>query len=68
MLNGFAGPVAYGASAVLSSVWFPVNERAKATAFASILNGLGSNVGFIFGPLLIPTQINGTVINGTTGY
>ena len=63
MLNGLAGPIAFGASTVVSATWFPVNQRTTATAAGSILNGLGCAVPYLVGPMLVPTKINST--NGT---
>jgi FLVCR family MFS transporter len=48
-LNGAAGPVAMAASPVLSSVWFPPNERTTATAISSTLNYLGVALSFVVG-------------------
>ena len=60
MLNGFAGPIAFGASTVVSVTWFPANQRTTATAFSSILNGLGCAVPYLVGPMVVPTKFNGT--------
>ena len=38
-----AGPPA------LSAVWFPVHQRTSATAFATVMGGMGVAVAFILG-------------------
>ena len=43
------GPVAMGGAPLLSATWFPVDERTRATAFASVMNGIGVAVSFVIG-------------------
>ena len=64
MLNGFAGPIAFGASTVISATWFPVSQRTTATAISSVFNGLGCAAPYLVGPMLVPTKINGTNSTG----
>ncbi|CAI9531835.1 unnamed protein product [Staurois parvus] len=54
LLNGFAGPTAMNAAPFLSTTWFPPDERATATAIASMLNYLGGACAFLIGPLVVP--------------
>ncbi|XP_040295776.1 solute carrier family 49 member 4 isoform X2 [Bufo bufo] len=54
LLNGFAGPTAMNGGPFLSSTWFSPNERATATAIASMLNYLGAACAFLIGPLIVP--------------
>ncbi|XP_072274012.1 solute carrier family 49 member 4 isoform X2 [Pyxicephalus adspersus] len=54
LLNGFAGPTAMNAAPFLSTTWFSPDERATATAIASMLNYLGGAFAFLVGPLVVP--------------
>ncbi|KAJ7401816.1 Disrupted in renal carcinoma protein 2 like protein [Pitangus sulphuratus] len=47
------------AAPFLSTTWFSPDERATATAIASLLNYLGSAGAFLVGPLVVPSP-NGT--------
>ena len=55
--NGLAGPVTQAGPPVLSSLWFPPNQRTTATALASLTGSLGIAVSFLIG-----TLINGEAI------
>lgn len=46
---GLAGPVAFTVSPVLSSLWFPPNQRATATAIAMIAGFAGAAGCFALG-------------------
>ncbi|XP_005520028.1 PREDICTED: disrupted in renal carcinoma protein 2 [Pseudopodoces humilis] len=59
LLNGLAGPTVMNAAPFLSTTWFSPDERATATAIASLLNSLGSAAAFLVGPLVVPPP-NGT--------
>ncbi|NWI78824.1 DIRC2 protein, partial [Dryoscopus gambensis] len=59
LLNGLAGPTVMNAAPFLSTTWFSPDERATATAIASLLNYLGSAGAFLVGPLVVPPP-NGT--------
>jgi len=48
--NGLAGPVTQAGPPLLSSIWFPPNERTTATALASLAGSLGVAISFIIGP------------------
>lgn len=53
-LNGLAGPTIMSAGPFLSSTWFGPDQRATATAVASLFSYLGGSVSFIVGPLAVP--------------
>uniref|UniRef100_A0A8C8SQ62 Solute carrier family 49 member 4 n=1 Tax=Pelusios castaneus TaxID=367368 RepID=A0A8C8SQ62_9SAUR len=59
LLNGLAGPTVMNAAPFLSTTWFSPDERATATAIASLLNYLGAACAFLVGPLVVPSP-NGT--------
>jgi hypothetical protein len=48
-LNGMAGPVAQGAQALFSNLWFPTNQRATATAVTTFVGYMGSALAFVLG-------------------
>ncbi|XP_053327898.1 solute carrier family 49 member 4 isoform X2 [Spea bombifrons] len=54
LLNGFAGPTVMNAAPFLSTTWFSPDERATATAIASMLSYLGGACAFLIGPLIVP--------------
>jgi len=56
--NGLAGPVAMSAGPVLSSTWFPMNQRTTATAILVASNYLGFALSFV-GPYFIPDTAAG---------
>ncbi|XP_064644031.1 solute carrier family 49 member 4 homolog isoform X1 [Lineus longissimus] len=64
-LNGAAGPVAMAASPVLSSVWFPPDERTTATAVSSTLNYMGVALSFVVGPAIVKDLLPGNVTNAS---
>lgn len=53
ILNAIAGPVSMGAVGKISEDWFPINERATATAWASEANPFGAAIAFIVGPAMV---------------
>ncbi|NXJ03744.1 DIRC2 protein, partial [Odontophorus gujanensis] len=59
LLNGLAGPTVTNAAPFLSTTWFSPDERATATAIASMLSYLGCAGAFLVGPLVVPSP-NGT--------
>jgi FLVCR family MFS transporter len=59
LLNGLAGPTVMNAAPFLSTTWFSADERATATAIASMLSYLGGACAFLVGPLFVPAP-NGT--------
>ncbi|XP_068222406.1 solute carrier family 49 member 4 homolog [Palaemon carinicauda] len=60
ILNGFAGIAIGAAPSMLSSRWFPPNERTTATGIGCTFNQLGNAGGFFLGPLLIRIPKNHT--------
>lgn len=53
ILNGFGGVLAQAAGPVISNTWFPPNERARATAIATLTAQLGLALSYIIGPLVV---------------
>ncbi|XP_061923366.1 solute carrier family 49 member 4-like [Entelurus aequoreus] len=60
LLNGLAGPTIMCAGPFLSTTWFAPDQRATATAVASLFSYLGGAVAYVAGPLVVPAP------NGTT--
>ncbi|XP_008300097.1 solute carrier family 49 member 4 [Stegastes partitus] len=53
-LNGLAGPTIMSAGPFLSTTWFAPDQRATATAVASLFSYLGGATSFVVGPLVVP--------------
>ncbi|XP_068589866.1 solute carrier family 49 member 4 [Cebidichthys violaceus] len=53
-LNGLAGPTIMSSGPFLSTTWFAPDQRATATAVASLFCYLGSAASFLVGPLAVP--------------
>jgi len=53
VLNGAAGCVTFSAPALFSSIWFPRQQRATATAIISMFNYIGVSGSFIIGPQIV---------------
>ncbi|XP_074648141.1 solute carrier family 49 member 4-like isoform X2 [Tubulanus polymorphus] len=53
VLNGLAGPAVMIGPTVLSSTWFPPDERTTATAISSVVLYVGLGLGFLLGPLIV---------------
>lgn len=53
MCVGLGGPVAQAAATVLSSTWFPPNQRTTATAIGSLASYTGTALSFVMGPHLV---------------
>lgn len=51
--NGLAGSITQVIPAALSEAWFPINERATATAIGVISNTAGGLVAFVLGPNIV---------------
>lgn len=66
LLNGLAGPTIMSAGPFLSTTWFPPDQRATATAVASLFSYLGGAASFIVGPLVVPAP-NNTQAPAATG-
>ena len=63
IFNRLASSVTGAIPAVVSEVWFPLNERATATAIAALAAGLGSATTFIIGPLAVSSPVmNGSLV------
>lgn len=54
LLNGLAGPTVMSAGPFLSTTWFGPDQRATATAVASLFCYLGGAASFLVGPLVVP--------------
>ena len=54
LLNGLAGPTIMSAGPFLSTTWFAPDQRATATAVASLFSYLGGAASFVVGPLIVP--------------
>ncbi|XP_027020506.1 solute carrier family 49 member 4 [Tachysurus fulvidraco] len=54
LLNGLAGPTLMSAGPLLSTTWFAPDQRATATAVASLVGYLGAACSFLIGPLAVP--------------
>ena len=52
-LIGLGGPVAQSSATLLSSTWFPPNQRTTATAVASLASYMGTALSFIIGPQFV---------------
>ncbi|XP_049450025.1 solute carrier family 49 member 4 [Epinephelus fuscoguttatus] len=64
-LNGLAGPTIMSAGPFLSTTWFAPDQRATATAVASLFSYLGGAASFVIGPLVVPAP-NNTLAATTT--
>lgn len=53
-LNGLAGPTIMSAGPYLSTTWFAPDQRATATALATLFSYLGGAASFLVGPLAVP--------------
>jgi FLVCR family MFS transporter len=53
ILNAACGPLVMVPVSQLSCLWFPPNERTRATTFAVILQGLGCAFGFVISPYTV---------------
>jgi hypothetical protein len=58
VFNGIAGTVETMSPPVLSALWFPVHERATATALMATANTLGTCVGFLTAFIVPPALAN----------
>ena len=54
IMNGITGIIVMSAPAALSSAWFPINERATATAISQMLNVAGNGISYLVGPYIVP--------------
>jgi hypothetical protein len=51
---GIAAPFTQGSPSRFSAIWFPPNERTRATAFGFLGTYLGTAVSYILSPMLVP--------------
>lgn len=63
LLNGLAGPTIMSAGPLLSTTWFAPDQRATATAVASLISYLGAATSFVVGPLFVPAPNDTLVVN-----
>ncbi|XP_035378914.1 solute carrier family 49 member 4 isoform X2 [Electrophorus electricus] len=68
LLNGLAGPTLMSAGPLLSTTWFAPDERATATAVASLFGYLGAACSFLIGPLAVPAPNDTQVVNTVTHW
>ncbi|XP_045209899.2 solute carrier family 49 member 4 homolog isoform X2 [Mercenaria mercenaria] len=68
VLNGVGGTVPFAGSAAVSSIWFPSDQRATATAIVSFCNYVGFALSFILGPHVVssPQYSNFNSTSNTT--
>ncbi|XP_061775391.1 solute carrier family 49 member 4 [Nerophis ophidion] len=65
LLNGLAGPTIMCAGPFLSTTWFAPDQRATATAVASLFSYLGGAVAYVAGPLVVPAPNGTTAMTGS---
>ena len=53
ILNGVAGPIAMSAPITISALWFPPNERTRATSIGQMSNALGVGVSYLLGNTIV---------------
>ncbi|XP_072571550.1 solute carrier family 49 member 4 [Paramormyrops kingsleyae] len=63
LLNGLGGPTLMSAGPLLSTTWFAPDQRATATAVASLVCYLGSASSFLIGPLIVPAPNDTQVVD-----
>ncbi|CAH1773314.1 unnamed protein product [Owenia fusiformis] len=68
LLNGLAGPVPFGGPSLMSSLWFPTNQRTTATAIAAIFSYVGDASSFMLGIAFVsePSSANSSLINASS--
>lgn len=68
LLNGLAGPTLMSAGPLLSTTWFAPDQRATATAVASLVGYLGAACSFLIGPLAVPAPNDTHTVNSFTQW
>ncbi|XP_037542713.1 solute carrier family 49 member 4 [Nematolebias whitei] len=63
-LNGLAGPTIMSAGPFLSTTWFAPDQRATATAVATLFSYLGGAASFLVGPLIVPAPNDSQAATG----
>ena len=66
ILNGIAGVTIMAAPPLISSLWFPQNERTTATSINQAGNMLGNGLSMLIGPALV--MVNETNSNDTSKF
>ena len=61
ILNGISGVTIMAAPPLISSHWFPPEERTTATSINQAANMLGNGLSMLVGPALVPWQNDTTV-------
>ena len=56
ILNGIAGTTFFAGPPLIASIWFPLDQRATATAISSFFNYAGVGTAFIIGKLELLKQ------------
>lgn len=56
------------AGPLLSTTWFAPDQRATATAVASLVGYLGAACSFLIGPLAVPAPNDTQIVNGITHF
>ena len=56
ILNGISGPVAFSAPLTISALWFPPNERTRATSIGQMFNALGVGVSYLLGSTIVSRE------------
>ena len=59
VLNGVAGPIAMSAPITISALWFPPNERTRATSIGQMFNALGVGVSYLLGNTIVSREETG---------
>ena len=57
--------IANGAPPLVSTTWFPANERTTATAIGALAANFGAALAFFIGPSMIPSTSNSSEVNLT---
>ncbi|KAG9348768.1 hypothetical protein JZ751_029085 [Albula glossodonta] len=68
LLNGLAGPTIMSAGPLLSTTWFAPDQRATATAVASLISYLGAAASFLIGPLVVPAPNDTQALYSTNDW
>ena len=58
IFTALAGPVSMSAVSKVAEEWFPVSQRATATAIANVSNGFGSAMSAIVGPQMMAADVS----------
>ena len=53
IVNNISGPIAMSAPMTISALWFPPNERTRATSIGQMFNALGVGVSYLLGNTIV---------------